>query len=148
MLLYTITFGHTQMCTTSSSDALNVVKWCGRRKIRGAKMSLLIKGMKMPKDTYVTINIWADGHVYTFGENGENPMMLHNAAVELPDHGRLADVDEMERMFLEATGVSISFNGVPTVIPAERSEASLCDNCDERSDIGCSWCKRMESSEE
>ena len=27
-------------------------------------------------------------------------------------------------------------------------ESSICDNCDERSDAGCSWCKRMERSEE
>lgn len=33
------------------------------------------------------------------------------------------------------------------IIPAERSEASLCDNCDEKNE-NCSWCKRMERSEE
>lgn len=49
-------------------------------------MSVLIKGMEMPKDKVITINIWEDGHVYILGKN---PMMLLDAAVELPDHGDL-----------------------------------------------------------
>lgn len=101
-------------------------------------MSILIKDMKMPKDTVVTINIWADGHVYILGKN---PMMLHDAAVELPDNGDLIDRDELSRaMYHEAfevdskmqkweSGCWIRYkmferirDSAPVVIPAERSE--------------------------
>ena len=94
-------------------------------------MSILIKGMKMPKegckdcllvkrgqvfDICPFIDRKVNGNVERGGKPYDCPL------VELPDHGRLVDLDVMERMFLKATGVSISFNGVPTVIPAERSE--------------------------
>lgn len=77
-------------------------------------MSVLIKG--------ITAKELLD--VFEWARTGANNCMIGRGviATELPDHGRLVDVDVMERMFLKATGVSISFNGVPTVIPAERSE--------------------------
>lgn len=101
-------------------------------------MSILIKGMKMPEDTVMTINIWADGRVYILGKN---PMMLHDAAVEIPDHGDLIDRDELSAaMYHEAfetdskmqkwdSGCWIRYalfekkrDAAPVVIPAERSE--------------------------
>ena len=94
-------------------------------------MSVLIKGMEMPKDTVVTINIWADGHVYILGKN---PMMLHDAAVELPTHGDLIDRDKLKHGFcVECTlypdnclGENCDWDSIyhieraPVVIPAER----------------------------
>lgn len=103
-------------------------------------MSILIKGMKMPKDKPVTINIWADGHVYILGKN---PMMLHDAAVELPDHGDLIDRDAMRKDWkfsdscnrcerdayrcqyheeMSTMDVCGMLDDAPVVIPAERSE--------------------------
>lgn len=83
-------------------------------------MSVLIKGMKLPKDTVMTINIWADGHVYILGKK---PMMLLDAAVELPDHGDLIDRDvllsKVQKWYWEALE---TVKRMPTVIPAERSE--------------------------
>lgn len=119
-------------------------------------MSILIKGLKMPKDTkalkdnVMTINVWADGHVYVLGKN---PMYLHDAATELPEHGDLIDRDEqIERAWrLELNTrelIAEMLNTATVVIPAERSEAGPCDDCDERSDVGCSWCRRMERSED
>lgn len=94
-------------------------------------MSILIKSLKMPKEGCKDCLLVKRGHVFDICpflkrevngnvERGGKPYDC--PLVELPDHGRLVDVDVMERMFLKATGVSISFNGVPTVIPAERSE--------------------------
>lgn len=94
-------------------------------------MSVIIKGLKMPKEGCKDCQLVARGLFYDVCpflsrivngnvERGGKPYDC--PLVELPDHGRLVDVDVMERMFLKATGVSISFNGVPTVIPAERSE--------------------------
>lgn len=78
-------------------------------------MSVLIKGLPMPKGTVMTINIWADGHVYILGKN---PMILHDAAIELPDHGDLIDRD--------ALNATDSWEWIrhdaPVVIPAERSK--------------------------
>ena len=53
-------------------------------------MSILIKGMDMPNDGGITVNIYADGVVtYYSGETiGE--------AVSIPPHGRLIDADALE----------------------------------------------------
>ena len=94
-------------------------------------MSVLINGMKMPSvcdecwaldesGDYPICRITDETRGYNF--RAREKRMDRCPLIELPDHGRLVDADEMERMFLKATGISISFNGVPTVIPAERSE--------------------------
>lgn len=82
--------------------------------------------------------------------------------VELPDNGDLVDRDAVERLAVEIW--MRNSNGddamqelihklreeVPVVIPAERSEASLCvcDNCDQRNDKGCSVCKYINERSE
>ena len=90
--------------------------------------SILIKGMGVPKDKVMTINIWEDGNVYILGEN---PMMLYDAAVELPDHGDLIDRDVLmthkgsaydidgHELYAVGTGTILR---MPAVIQAERSE--------------------------
>lgn len=115
-------------------------------------MSVLLKGMNMPRDGE-RLKVWieANGQVIvdkrTYYEEYE--------AVELPDHGDLIERDVVERLAVEIW--MRNSNGddamqelihklreeVPAVIPAERSEASLCicDNCDQRNDKGCSVCK-------
>lgn len=77
---------------------------------------------------------------------------------ELPDHGDLIDRDEAADDACLIWGRNSSgddaaqeiiehLRKMKAVIPAERSEASLCDGCDEPRE-NCSWCKRMERSEE
>lgn len=88
--------------------------------------------------------------------------------VELPDHGDLIDRDEFSRaMYHEAfetdsdwqkwdSGCWIRYkmferlrNSAPVVIPAERSEeGSLCGECDRMYTQNCSYCERVERSEE
>lgn len=108
-------------------------------------MSVLIKGIKMPKDKDVILRIDSKGEVYIYGGY---PTEIHEA-VELPDHGDLSDkniiVDELnrrskdvseiqkgvkdERTISYCQGVMVGYessimalNGAPVVIPAERSE--------------------------
>ena len=80
-------------------------------------MNVIVKGMQMPTNcgTCPFSLACRRERIYMVTRPQRCPL------IELPDHGRLVDADEMERMFLKATGISISFNGVPTVIPAERS---------------------------
>lgn len=107
-------------------------------------MSILIKGMKMPTDKVLTINVWADGNVYILGEN---PMMLHDAAIELPDHGDLIDIEVLRNLTGMRTNCSACnhfgvfgckgdistdyicgvIDDIPAVIPAERSEDERTD---------------------
>lgn len=71
--------------------------------------------------------------------------------IELPDHGELLDKDELSRLVGESFDYFLARLGLKcpkAIIPEERSEASLCDNCDWKNEKGCSWCKRMERSEE
>ena len=93
---------------------------------------VLIKGMKMPKDNPVTINIYRDGswvNAYT-KENGE--------AIEVPPHGRLIDADALTAKFKEiglgdhslierlfADGVYAMIDCAPTIIPADPEEEEM-----------------------
>lgn len=117
-------------------------------------MSILIKGLKMPKmSTCIDIVILADGTVVCYDDDDKKI----GEAVELPDHGDLIDRDALKEPVESYTpikwsyeyGASIRLEDIdhaPVVISAERSEASPCENCDKRSDVGCSWCEMMEIS--
>lgn len=122
-------------------------------------MSVLIKGLAMPDccwncpccdDEYGECNISGEKIKIADGRLTDCPL------IELPDHGDLIDKDELMKhgVYIRRDGgympvVYMSYvKGAKTVIPAEGSEASPCDDCDERSDVGCSWCRRMERSEE
>lgn len=69
-------------------------------------MSILIKGMKMPKDgAFVEVLIWSDGHVTQTGDSyfAENGRAYYQpcdwkyfSAVPVPPHGRLIDADIAE----------------------------------------------------
>ena len=85
--------------------------------------------------------------------------VAHEHIIPLPDHGDLIDRDEAADDACLIWGRNSSgddaaqeiiehLRKMEAVIPADRSEASPCDNCDERNDVGCSWCKMMERSEE
>ena len=93
-------------------------------------MSVLVKGMEMPKDgCHHMICIYADGTVSTGGRV--------YMAVPVPPHGRLGDLDKLEQMFVDIDNAPYSgFDGTepfysaedaaqiirltPTVIPADK----------------------------
>ena len=56
-------------------------------------MSILIKGMEMPKDDMKNIMILADGRVFQF--SGYGNLKPLGTAVPVPPHGRLGDLDEL-----------------------------------------------------
>ncbi len=103
-------------------------------------MSVLIKGMDKPD--------YCDVCPYAFCHLDTNNCPI----VAIPDHGDLIDRDayldklrtvEDDGVWMYAAAASVSV--MPAVIPAERSK-SPCDDCDYRSDVGCSWCRRFERS--
>lgn len=55
-------------------------------------MSILIKGMEMPVEGLVTVNIHSDGLVYV---HGAYPTELHEAVSIPTPHGRLIDADAL-----------------------------------------------------
>lgn len=121
-------------------------------------MSILIKGLQMPqKGTSVVIVIEENGNVSVPDEFWDCELLQGVKAVELPDHGDLVEVerayDEIAEQagkgnYIDMDAVDAGLQNAPVVIPAERSEAILCDNCDWKNEKGCSLCKRMERSEE
>lgn len=96
-------------------------------------MSVLLQGLSIPDGNPRTINVYRDGtwcDAYTT-ENGK--------AIEVPPHGRLGDLDKLEKMFADIDSAPYScFDGeepfysaadaaqiiriAPTIIPAERNE--------------------------
>ena len=91
-------------------------------------MSVLIKGMEMPKEPdELRLIIHPNGQVIvshkTFYEEAE--------AIEMPPHGRLGDLDRLLRDFqhdplypvLRKYNVEGWIAGHPTIIPAEEVEA-------------------------
>lgn len=119
-------------------------------------MSILIKGMAMPQNCrecrFMETVRRLDGReryicIAHLNEITNLKERLDTCPlVELPDHGALIDRDVLMRNMIEIIPHKV-FDFVPVVIPAERSEASLCDNCEEKNE-NCSWCKRTERSEE
>ena len=88
-----------------------------------AKMSILIKGMAMPTDIVTTLNIFADDRHVSILE--KEPIILHDAVVELPDHGDLLDKDELSTLVGESFEyflARLSLKCPKAVIPAERSK--------------------------
>ncbi len=109
-------------------------------------MSVLIKGMEMPKEGFVEILIRDDGTVQQTGQSyridgtdyytpyvGEMPTMFE--AVEVPSHGRLIDADALLNAIKKAgeddseiadvykedyAAVSDWLYTAPTVIPADK----------------------------
>ena len=88
-------------------------------------MSILIKGMDMPKNEPLLIKLNPDGSVSTTAKNGYRKY----ATVPVPPHGRLADMDVLFTKAYEAYGLDADetetnffmklINDAPTVIPKE-----------------------------
>lgn len=96
-------------------------------------MSILIKGMKMPKTHPLTITIYPNGQVLSETVGSKD---IHGEAVSVPPHGRLGDLDELKaKVKKEDSGYELSSFGdgmwtafqsvyqyidaAPTIIPAE-----------------------------
>ena len=59
-------------------------------------MSILIKGMEMPKDgEWYEINIFPNGEVCRTNWQGDQTLIKGVTAVPVPPHGRLIDADEI-----------------------------------------------------
>ena len=58
-------------------------------------MSILIKGMEMPKEgSWVTLRLFPDGQCFLYSWCGNDfDFMEHVTAVPVPPHGRLIDAD-------------------------------------------------------
>ena len=81
-------------------------------------MSILIKGISMPKDgEFIDLVITADGNVFCY--DAEDRKIAE--AVELPDHGDLIDRDVLMQNAVEIIPHKV-FDFVPVVIPAERDD--------------------------
>ena len=90
-------------------------------------MGVYIKGMEMPTCGHTTIRIYADGTV-----EHEHTERKLGTAVPVPAHGRLGDLDEIERykerLVVDADKIKKEMRYVvdtkyikeaPTIIPAE-----------------------------
>lgn len=121
-------------------------------------MGVYIKGIEPPKymECRVVLN-YAEEKAYVHYRGMEAGRFDVYDIIPVPDHGDLIDRDELMKhgVYLPRDGgylplVYMSYvKGAKTVIPAERNEASLCDNCDQRNDKGCCVCKYIkERSEE
>lgn len=82
-------------------------------------MSILIKGMEMPKTHPLTVTIYPDGQVLSETVGAKDK---HGIAVPVPPHGRFGDLDELEAEMRRKTNNSFCINMIckaPTIIPAE-----------------------------
>lgn len=96
-------------------------------------MSILVKGMKMPESCYACDKdglsgvVWCK-HAYDT-KNSTWGRALNCPLIELPDHGRLVDADDVIEesrcgyyWWETEQQVPQILNEIPTIIPAERSE--------------------------
>ena len=78
-------------------------------------MSILIEGMEMPKDGFVTITVTHDGRVVgnSKKESGKFEYLYNEdiaKAVPVPPHGRLIDADALCASHKEVCSRSMKFN--------------------------------------
>lgn len=115
-------------------------------------MSVYITGdLKIPEANFRLVQLWNDGTV-CWKQDGK---FMRGQWQYVSDHGDLVDVDALKAECKEPyvwweteTQMARILEDFPVVIPAERSEASLCDNCDQRNDNGCCVCKYIEERSE
>lgn len=87
-------------------------------------MSVLIKGMEMPKDgTYNIVYIYSDGRVsMPFWGKGMR-IVSGITAVPVPPHGRLIDADKLEKAVCcgcKKDCIECAIANAPTVIPSDK----------------------------
>lgn len=90
-------------------------------------MSILIKGLKMPKDKPLRIVLNPNGQLFV--DHGTT--FTECEAVELPDHGDLVERDIVWRDMVQTESFQEAQNAIwkaPVVIPAERIEENDRNN--------------------
>lgn len=102
-------------------------------------MSILIKGMEMPKDKAIAVVIHPDGTAYSAEMFAGvcTEYLADCTAVPVPPHGRLGDLDAIKKEFDRICDefdaciidemnclnmILASFYNAPTIIPAEEGE--------------------------
>lgn len=96
-------------------------------------MSVLINGMKMPKDGFITITVTSDGRVVGNAkkESGKYEYLGNEdiaKAIPVPPHGRLIDANALTYLMgmdehfspLEAMYLMELIADAPTIIPADK----------------------------
>ena len=100
---------------------------------------ILIKGVEMPTDHPMWIVVHSDGTVEVNEVSPSRPVgwqTLRNAAVPVPPHGRLGDLDKLEQeaqkrmlicdkndyQFQKPYEIMRAIACAPTIIPAEEGE--------------------------
>ena len=79
-------------------------------------MSVIVKGMKMPKDKPIRIVLNPNGQLFV--DHGVH--FTEYEAVELPPHGRMGDLDKLEQMFVDIDNAPYSgFDGSEPFYSAE-----------------------------
>lgn len=114
-------------------------------------MSILIKGMEMPKndDDYVIFTVYGDGGV-VYGPLNRSHMRYKHCAVPLPEgHGRLIDADKLmkEEQVINRFHVVSACDVIiaPTIVPAEgcgeADKKTNCSDCGNRNTPVCKYCE-------
>ena len=95
-------------------------------------MDILIKGMEMPKEGRLTLQISADGAVYVVNSCSITAETYMTDAVPVPSHGRLIEEEpiikyitdglNIRRFGYDAIEVLAEIKYAPTIIPAEEKE--------------------------
>ncbi len=90
-------------------------------------MSVLIRGMEMPKDGVYWCEIGVADDIAMITIHGEDRKSFH--LVPVPPHGRLADLDKIENEIAQLSpegymtgGIRLILDSAPTIIPAEEGE--------------------------
>lgn len=86
-------------------------------------MSILIKGMEMPKDgTFSIVHIYSDGHVSMPSWGKGMQIVSGITAVPVPPHGALIDRDDLFAECPELVDGYKSITDGLVVVPAEEGE--------------------------
>lgn len=89
-------------------------------------MGVYIKGVEIPKENRLTLQISADGAVYVVNSCSITAETYTTDAVSVPSHGRLIDADALKADALDESGrmfiSNIQIFNAPTIIPAEECE--------------------------
>lgn len=73
-------------------------------------MSFIVKGIDMPKELSISLDIWSDGTVRIANER-----MFKGQAIQIPKgHGRLIDERELSDRLLDIPHYTVNIHQVPT----------------------------------
>ena len=84
-------------------------------------MSIILKGIDIPKEGYIPVRIYANGHIWINGS-------YKGVAIQIPKgHGRLIDASELIKSYMKGTKTDIDdfydtidiIDNAPTILEAE-----------------------------